>query len=493
MRFAACLGSAGLWSLVAACSPPGVVGSTGESPPAMTGGADSGLAGPAPLPRGNDAGAAACGKQLEGPDIPCPDAAPAPPAPVPPPDAGAPSAVPPHPSCPAGAPITVKVRAWGATPTCVYLRVGETAEIAATGRWRAFGGAEVGPEGRTPNYRGCPRGSLVARVAKYHQRTCIGASGRITARREGYLWLYQSEGWDAMQSTGELSATITGGSRSDRQPEGMTPFSLDPRVEQARIRSFESVCGPSRLSVYFGAQQPDHPRVQAYVQQHFGGDPVGWISRALVRGCAYFYATPAEYTRAWGPNRRGRLVHWVGDNDFPGPGSFQDFNLRKTIAEITSMQPDYGPFGGPPVSIMHEAGHWIAPDGGNGKLPKWLQETYAELLPSHTGDDRSGFHNAIDNPESVRFGATWWWCDGTFGGPTFVDWIDRQHPGFVHGLTKAAIDLGRNRPWPGSDAVFRPLTGGKSFDDLVKGYQDAYDWATHGPDRPVTQCLDPRE
>jgi hypothetical protein len=386
----------------------------------------------------------------------------------------------------------VKVRAWGATPTCVYLRAGETAQITATGRWRAFGGAEVGPEGRSPSYQGCPRGALVARVAKFHQRTCIRAGGSITARRDGYLWLYQSEGWDAMQSSGEITATISGGGRSDRWPEGMTPLSLDPRVEEARVRSFEAVCGRERLAVYFAAQQPDHPRVQAYVQQYFGGDPVGWISRALVRGCAFFYATPADYIRAFGNNRRGRLVHWVGDDEFPGPHQGGDFNLRKTLAEITSMQPDYGPFGGPPVSIMHEAGHWIAPDGGNAKLPKWLGETYAELLPSQIGDDRTGFHNAIDNPESVRFGARWWWCDGTFGGPTLVDWINTQHPGFVHGLTRAAIDLGRNRAWPGSDAVFRPLTG-KSFDELFAGYADAYAWDDHKPGKPIGDCLDPRE
>jgi hypothetical protein len=34
--------------------------------------------------------------------------------------------------------------------------------ITATGRWRAFGGVEVGPEGRAPSYKGCPRGALVA-------------------------------------------------------------------------------------------------------------------------------------------------------------------------------------------------------------------------------------------------------------------------------------------------------------------------------------------
>ena len=390
--------------------------------------------------------------------------------------------------------MTVNVRAWGGTPTCVYLRPGETAEITATGRWRARGMAEVGPEGRSPNYKGCPRGALVARMAKFHQRTCIGAGGRITATREGFLWLYQSEGWNGMESAGEIQATITGGGRNPgKWPEGLTPISIDPRVEQARISSFEPLCGRSKLQVKFGAEEPNHPRVQAYVRDYFGGDPEGWISRALVRGCALFFETPADYIKAWGTNRRGRLVHWVGNNDFPGPSmGYLDFNLRKTVAEITSMQPDYGPFGGPPVSIMHEAGHWISPEGGSGKLPKWLNETYAELLPSHIGEDRSGFHNGIDNPESPRFGATFWWCDGTFGGPTFVNWIDTQHPGFIHKLTRASVMISDRGTWPGSNTLFPQLTG-RSFDDLWTGYADAYAFSIYKPNRPIEDCMDPRE
>jgi hypothetical protein len=453
-------------------------------------------------PPSTDGGPPMCGPRIEGPPVPCPDAAPpmrppaprdAAPAPPPAPDATPPVPPPPAANCPAEGPVTVKVRAWGATPTCVYLRAGETAEITGSGRWRAMGATEVGPEGRTPNHEGCPRGALVARVAKFHQRTCIGASGRITAKREGFLWLYQSGGWNAMDSTGEIDATITGGGRNPgKWPEGLTPTSLDPRVEQARVQSFEPLCGRSKLQVFFGAQDPNHPRVVAYVRDYFGGDPVGWISRALVRGCATFFETPADFIKAWGNNRRGRLVHWVGDNEFPGPRTNGDFNLRKTVAEITSMQPDYGPFGGPPVSIMHEAGHWISPEGGNGMLPKWLNETYAELLPTHIGDDRTGFHNSIDNPESVRFGATFWWCDGTFGGATFINWINTQHPGFLHALTRASISIGRGNPWPGSNTVFQQITG-KPFDELWKGYADAYDFAEYKPDRPIEKCMDPQE
>src|SRR5581483_10889759 len=98
------------------------------------------------------------------------------------------------------------------------------------------------------------------------------------------------------------------------------------------------------------------------------------------------------------------------------------------------------------------AGHWLAPDGGIGTLPKWLAEAYAESLPSNIGDDLTGFHNAIDNPESPRFGAT------------FVDWIDEQHPGFLHALTKASIALNK-KPWTGSPVIFQQITG-QSFDAL---------------------------
>ena len=48
-------------------------------------------------------------------------------------------------------------------------------------------------------------------------------------------------------------------------------------------------------------------------------------------------------------------------------------------------------------------------------------------LPANLGGP-TGFHHAIDNPESVRFGARSWWCDGTFGGPTFMDFVDERHP-----------------------------------------------------------------
>ena len=158
-----------------------------------------------------------CGPGIEGPgeNKPCPDAAPCRRRPR----RRHPRRTPRRPACrcrryrpwprspaaPEKAPVEVQVRAWGATPTCVYLKAGETAEITATGRWTSMGGREVGPEGAAPNEEGCPRGALVARVAKFHQRTCIRARGSITAQRDGYVWLYQSGGWNAMESSGARS------------------------------------------------------------------------------------------------------------------------------------------------------------------------------------------------------------------------------------------------------------------------------------------------
>jgi len=450
-----------------------------------------------------------CGPSIEGPIKPCPDAAapamppPTPPLPPPPaPDAAPPSVppvppVPPIAGCTGEGPVQVEVRAWGGTPTCVYLKAGQTAQITATGRWKTLGGRDVGPEGTTPAQDGCPRGALVARVAKFHQRTCIRAQGSITAQRDGYVWLYQSGGWNAMEVGGTITATVTGGGRSNLPLEGLTPLADDRRVDPARIQAFESVCGQQMIPVHFEAQEPNHPRVRAYIDQYYGGDPVKVISRGIVVGCALFYATPADYPKVH-RDRRVRVVHYVGTNnrwpDLNRPplrnarGEHWDFELTKTLEEITSMQPDYSPFGGPPVSIMHEVGHLISPDGAGGKLPKWLQETYAESLPSNLGGPM-GFHNAIDNPESPRFGGDVWWCDGNFGGPTFMDFIDERHPGFIHFLTATSLRIGRNNPWPGSDSVFRMHTG-QSFDALWAAYADAYLFRAN---KPVENCLDPRE
>ena len=186
-----------------------------------------------------------------------------------------------------------------------------------------------------------------------------------------------------------------------------------------------------------------------------------------------------------------RVVHYVGStNRWPdlnrpplrnARGEHWDFELTKTLEEITSMQPDYGPFGGPPVSIMHEVGHLISPDGGGGKLPKWLQETYAETLPSNLGgaDRLSQRHRQPREPALRRRrpgGAT-----APSAGPTFVDFIDERHPGFIHFLTRdVAAHRRENGPGPGSDTVFRMHTG-QSFDALWAAYADAYLFRADSP------------
>jgi hypothetical protein len=104
----------------------------------------------------------------------------------------------------------VDVRAWGATFTGVYLDAGDTVQISATGTWSGKTG-ETGPEGSGGGPDDCPAGALVARIAKFHQRTCIGESGSFTAERAGYVWLYQSDGGDGVQSSGALQATLSGG------------------------------------------------------------------------------------------------------------------------------------------------------------------------------------------------------------------------------------------------------------------------------------------
>ena len=121
-------------------------------------------------------------------------------------------------------------------------------------------------------------------------------------------------------------------------------------------------------------------------------------------------------------------------------------------------------------------------------MPKWLQETYAETLPSNLGGP-TGFHNAIDNPESPRFGGDFWWCDGNFGGPTFMDFIDERHPGFIHFLTRGVVAHRQEQPLARIGHRV-PQHTGQSFDALWAAYADAYLFRA---DKPVENCLDPRE
>ncbi len=152
------------------------------------------------------------------------------------------------------------------------------------------------------------------------------------------------------------------------------------------------------------------------------------------------------------------------------------------------MQPDYGPFGGPPVSIMHEVGHLISPDGGGASCPSGCRRPTPRPLPAQPGRAQA-FTTPSTTPRARASAADRWWCDGTFGGPTFVDYIDERHPGFIHGLTAASLRIGKSNPWPGSDALFRMHTG-QSFDALWSAYADAYQFRSG---RPIEDCFDPRE
>ena len=199
--------------------------------------------------------------------------------------------------CTGEGPVPVEVRAWGATPTCVYLKAGETAEITATGRWKALGGREVGPEGdhagrgRLPaRGAGGPRGQVPP--AHLHP----APAGSITAQRDGYVWLYQSGGWNAMESERRGHAPpSTGGGRSTAAAGGADPAGRrsagrsgphpgvrervraadDPGALRGRRSRITRACAPTSTSIY-------------------GGDPVKVISRGIVVGCALFYATPAD-------------------------------------------------------------------------------------------------------------------------------------------------------------------------------------------------------
>ncbi len=67
--------------------------------------------------------------------------------------------------------------------------------------------------------------------------------------------------------------------------------------------------------MHFEAQEPNHPRVRAYVEQHYGGDPVAVISRGMVRRlCAVLCQRPADYPKAH-RDRRVRVVHYVGNTN----------------------------------------------------------------------------------------------------------------------------------------------------------------------------------
>ena len=118
------------------------------------------------------------------------------------------------------------------------IAAGDTVQISATGSWLGKRG-ETGPEGSGSGPDDCPAGALVARVAKFHQRTCIGAGNSLTAERAGYVWLYQSDGGDAVQSSGAVQVTLTGGHCSTLPREGMHPVGATLTAERREGKSPE--------------------------------------------------------------------------------------------------------------------------------------------------------------------------------------------------------------------------------------------------------------
>jgi hypothetical protein len=122
-----------------------------------------------------------------------------------------------------------------------------------------------------------------------------------------------------------------------------------------------------------------------------------------------------------------RVVHSVSSTDAwakreraplrVGRDEYWDFTLNKTLEEITSMQPGLRPLRRPAVSIMHEVGHLLAPDGASGTLPKWLQEGYAETLPSNIGDDRTASTTPSTTPRASASAPPSGGATATFGAP----------------------------------------------------------------------------
>jgi len=102
----------------------------------------------------------------------------------------------------------------------LYLHVGETATISATGTWTVDAGRTYGPGGDPSRLqRGCAVGSLVARTGLVYgdtQLTCIGTGGTFTATRDGIVFVGAIVSTDLGESyqtrldaSGAVSVTVT--------------------------------------------------------------------------------------------------------------------------------------------------------------------------------------------------------------------------------------------------------------------------------------------
>ena len=376
----------------------------------------------------------------------------------------------------------------------MYLRPGDSVAISAAGRWRQ-NGMEVGPQGRGGG--DCPQGALAMRVGKFHDRQCVRAAHSFVAKRAGYLWLFQSSGdihFD--RQAGALQVTVKGGDRcSGIRPEGMLSVFDDPAFDRQRLAQFEPVCG--KIPVHFETDSPDDPRVKDYIANFMGGDPQAFLRKVVLVGCAANYPTPESFPRHY-RTRNMRIVHYLGARKWSdlgrpdhreGNATFWDFDLSFKPEELADPgMRHYGRWSVVPEVLLHEMGHVLAPDGAVGTdsagVPRWLQETYADLLCTKFG----ACVGTMDNPESwVLYGRKHPYCDGYIAGAPLLHTLEEERPGFIHALSAQILTLGGNRRWPGTEPVFQQMMG-RPFSGY---YQEYLQRLAVMLSKPVAQCSFP--
>lgn len=385
------------------------------------------------------------------------------------------------------APATVDIPAWGINNSGVYVRKGEAITITATGTWLVEG-KSYGPAGS--GGAACDNG-LWVRVGKFFDRQCVGNRLQLTAQRDGYLWFFQKTiAVGFHQQVGSLEVTITGGDTcSAKRPEGMLAVDEDPAFDKKRLERFEPACGS--IPVLFDTDSPSNPRVQQYIKEFLHGDPHAFMKRAVLAACAVNYETP-ELAAHHGRGTM-RLVHYLGAQKWEDLGrpkhrdaqgrEYWDFALSFKVAELDEGL-HYGPFGVVPSTFLHEAGHVLSPEGRVRGVPRWLNETYADLLAAKIGLD----HHGHDNPENwVLYGRQSPYCDGYNTGVLFLDAMDRRFPGFIHRLS--AFIVAQTTSWPGSDAAFRAASG-QGLNEAYEEYLREYGLTLK---KPVAMCDFPND
>jgi hypothetical protein len=117
-------------------------------------------------------------------------------------------------------------------------------------------------------------------------------------------------------------------------------------------------------------------------------------------------------------------------------------------------------------------------------VPRWIQETYADLLCTKVGACVA----TMDNPESwVLYGRKHPYCDGYIAGAPLLHTLEEEKPGFIHQLSAQILTLGGARRWPGTEPVFNQITGG-AFSGYYSGYLQRLEITLA---KPVAQCSFP--